>query len=178
MLAIVASTNPVKQRATLLAFQEAFGPDIEVKGVSVASGVSHQPLSDVETFRGAQNRARNARDKAPGASFWVGIEGGVADTELGMEAFGWAVIYSENAEGLARSNTFFLPPAAALAIRAGGELGPIMDELFGQHDTKQKGGAIGLLTNGIFSRQDLYQQMVLLALIPFLQPDLYNWQTL
>jgi len=30
-----------------------------------------------------------------------------------------------------------------------------------------------LLTNGLFDRQTLYQQAVLLALIPFLQPQLY-----
>ncbi len=174
MLVVVASTNPVKQRAVLLAFREAFGPDIEVRGVAVEPGVSCQPLSDEETFLGAQNRAREARKAAPQASFWAGIEGGVADTNRGMEAFGWAVVLSANGEGAARSNSFFLPPAAALAIRAGGELGPVMDELFNQHNTKQKGGAIGLLTHGIFDRQNLYEQAVLLALIPFLNPRLYG----
>lgn len=173
MRAIVASGNPIKQRAALLAFQDVFGPDIEVKGLEVNSGVGAQPLSDNETYRGARNRARQARKAAPEASFWVGIEGGIADTERGMEAFGWAVVLGAKGEGASRSNTFFLPPAAAMAIRAGGELGPVMDQLFDQHNSKQKGGAIGLLTDGIFNRQTLYQQAVLLALIPFLKPKLY-----
>lgn len=171
----VASTNPVKQMAVKQAFLLAFGQELSIQGLSVRSGVSEQPVSNEETYQGAYNRARHARRKAPLADFWVGIEGGVADTPHGMEAFGWAVVLSKGARrGAARSNTFMLPPSVALAIKAGGELGPIMDKLFDRHNSKQQGGAIGLLTNGLFDRQLLYQQAVLLALIPFLQPDLYE----
>jgi inosine/xanthosine triphosphatase len=174
MQVAVASTNPVKQRAAKAAFQQAFEQEIHILGGYAASGVSEQPLSNEETYQGAYNRARHAKLFAPEADFWVGIEGGVADLRHGMEAFGWAVVLGRGGKlGAARSNTFLLPPSVALAIRAGGELGPIMDQLFEQHNTKQQGGAVGLLTKGLFDRQTLYQQAVLLALIPFLQPELY-----
>jgi non-canonical (house-cleaning) NTP pyrophosphatase len=46
-----------------------------------------------------------------------------------------------------------------------------MDELFGTQNIKQAGGAIGLLTQHKLSRSSVYQQALILALIPFLTPD-------
>ena len=75
---VVASKNPVKARAALNGFRRVFPEEtFEVETVSVASGVSDQPLSDDETLRGARNRARAAMERVPDADAWVGLEGGV-----------------------------------------------------------------------------------------------------
>ncbi len=58
---IVSSKNPVKINATLKAFQQVFiEKKLKVKGVSVPSNISEQPISDEETRMGAYNRAENA----------------------------------------------------------------------------------------------------------------------
>ena len=48
-----------------------------------------------------------------------------------------------------------------------------MDRLFNTHNIKQKGGAIGLLTNELETRQSTYQQALVLALAPFIHRQLY-----
>lgn len=177
MIVVVASENPAKLLAVQQAFQAAFRIDAEMQGISVGSGVAEQPLSDEETFRGARNRAHNARRALPGADFWVGVEGGIEDTARGMDAFGWAYVCAPLRESHARSATFPLPPTVAQRIRAGSELGPIMDELFNKMESKKKGGAVGLLTNGLVTRDALYAQPLIMALIPFLHPGLWAQTT-
>lgn len=174
MIVVVASTNPAKILAVRQAFEAAFQAVVETRGVAVDSGVAEQPLSDEETFRGARNRARNARRAQPDADYWVGIEGGIEDTAKGMDAFGWAYVCSSTMESQARSATFPLPPTVVRSIKNGGELGPIMDELFNKKESKKKGGAVGLLTNGLITRDALYEQPLIMALIPFLQPGLWD----
>lgn len=174
MIVAVASENPAKLRAVQQAFEAAFQQSVETQGLAVESGVAEQPLSDEETFRGARNRAHNARRTMPEADFWVGIEGGIEDTPKGMDAFGWIFICSASQESQARSATFPLPPTAVRRIQNGGELGPIMDELFHEKESKKKGGAVGLLTNGLVTRDALYAQPLVMALIPFLKPELWE----
>ena len=50
-------------------------------------------------------------------------------------------------------------------------LGDVMDEVFGTDNIKQKGGAIGLLTHNQLSRSSVYYQALILALIPFVNPE-------
>jgi non-canonical (house-cleaning) NTP pyrophosphatase len=67
-----------------------------------------------------------------------------------------------------------LPSPVAEALRAGGELGPAMDQLTGQHNTKQAQGAVGILTNGLSNRQSAYGQLVAMALGPFVETAYYR----
>jgi inosine/xanthosine triphosphatase len=171
---VVASTNPVKIRAALAGFRLMFpGPTVRAEGIEVASIVSPQPRSDSEALRGAEARAARAREAAPDADAWVGIEGGVAETEAGMVAYAWVVVRSPDRVGRARTGTFFLPEAVARLVREGMELGLADDRVFGSTDSKRKTGAVGLLTGGAIDREALYQHAVALALIPFCSPDLY-----
>lgn len=174
MKIIVASTNPVKQEAVLQAFSKAFHQSISVEGMKAPSGVSDQPMTDEETLLGARNRAQYCRAQQANADFWVGIEGGIRNTDYGMEAFGWMVILNRAQESYTRSASFLLPTIIEEQINEGAELGPAMDILFKEHNSKHKGGAVGLLSNTLVSREALYEQPLILALIPFLQPQLYN----
>ena len=174
MKVIVASKNPAKIEAVRNAFAQAFSTAILVEGASVPSGVSDQPMSDEETRRGALNRAMNAKALIPDAHFWVGVEGGINPVDEGMEAFGWMAIIDAHQKSISRSASFLLPPQIARQIASGHELGPAMDALFKEKDSKKKGGAVGLLSKGLVSRAQLYEQPLLLALIPFLQKALFE----
>ena len=142
---IVASKNPVKIQAVELGFQEMFPNEkFEFEGVSVPSEVSDQPMTNQETLAGANNRASNAQATITKAHFWVGIEGGIDTVDQEMEAFAWMVIRSKNKVGKARTGAFFLPKKVQELIHKGKELGEADDIVFGDHNSKQKGGAIGL----------------------------------
>jgi inosine/xanthosine triphosphatase len=171
---IVASSNPVKVRATQSGFELMFPRHVaHMEGLEVPSAVSSQPRTDSETLHGAEARTTRARESVPTADFWVGIEGGIDETVAGMAAYAWVVVESRDAIGRARTGAFFLPEAVAQLVRDGVELGAADDLVFGHTDSKRKMGAVGLLTQGALDREALYAHAVALALIPFLSPDLY-----
>lgn len=171
---LVASANPVKRQATSAGFRLLLGARaLTVEGVAVPSGVAHQPLTDDETLRGARQRAEALRALAPTADFWVGLEGGVEPHGDTLLAFAWAVVCSRERCGRARSATFVLPDEIAHLVRAGLELGEADDRVFGRSGSKREEGAVGLLTGGAIDRAGLYAPAVALALLPFVNPDLY-----
>ena len=172
---IVASKNPVKMRAALAGFQKMFPREqFEVEGVSVPSGVKDQPTRDGETLQGAVARAEGASRTLPAADFWVGIEGGIEESNGEMEAFAWVVIKSAGGIlGKGKTGTLFLPQKVAELIRQGKELGEADDIVFGRTNSKQENGAVGILTGNAIDRTKLYADAMTLALIPFKNPELY-----
>lgn len=171
---VVASLNPVKADAVLGAFQRLF-PDekFSVRAVAVPSGVSDQPMSDAETRLGAANRARQAKTAETEADYWAGVEGGCEIQEDDLVAFAWVQILSADRESSARTAAFRLPARVKQLVAEGMELGDADDLVFGESNSKQQNGAVGLLTNNVETRTSLYEQAVVLALIPFNNPELY-----
>lgn len=172
---IVASRNPVKINAVKLGFTKMFPQkSIECIGKNVPTGVDEQPKSNKETFQGAMNRARNARHEFPEADYWVGVEGGISvDEDEQMSAFAWVIVLSEDKIGKGKTGAFYLPKPIASLIKEGKELGEADDIIFGKTNSKQKQGAVGLLTGEVINRASYYTEAVILALIPFKNPQLY-----
>jgi inosine/xanthosine triphosphatase len=176
MKVVVASRNPVKIEAARAAFAALLpDADLQMTSISVDSGVGDQPTSDEETRRGAKNRATNARENNSDADFWVGLEGGIEVFDEQLMAFAWMAILDSNGRlGCARSTTLPLPPLVRkLIIDDGLELGDANDKVFSTANSKQGGGAYGLLTDGLFTRESIYTQTLILALLPFVN-DLYS----
>jgi non-canonical (house-cleaning) NTP pyrophosphatase len=67
-----------------------------------------------------------------------------------------------------------LPPSFAAGLRAGDELGVLVDRLFGVTDSKTASGAIGLLTAGVVSRTDAFADLVAMSVAPWIHPDHYR----
>ncbi|AMM51833.1 inositol monophosphatase [Rufibacter sp. DG15C] len=171
---VVASGNPVKVSAALGGLQQMLPhATIETVSVTVPSGVADQPMTDAETLTGALNRVQNAKEAHPEADAWVGIEGGVDYLQGELATFAWVVIQTEDLVGKARSGTFFLPKAVQELVEQGMELGAANDQIFSRTNSKQKGGAIGILTHEVLDRKQLYEQAVILALVPHKNRELY-----
>lgn len=171
---IIASTNPVKIAAAENGFRRLFPAQaIETRSVAVPSGVSVQPRTDTETLQGALNRATNAQRAVPDADYWFGIEGGLEDDGADMLAFAWIVVQSHDRISKGRTGAFCLPRAIVDLVRQGKELGEADDLIFGQSNSKQAAGAVGLLTDNVIDRARLYEHAVILALIPFKNEALY-----
>jgi len=115
-----------------------------------------------------------AKEEKPNADYWVGIEGGIENTNDGMAVFAWIVIHSKTQIGLAKTASFFLPPRVQMLVNEGKELGHADDIVFGVTNSKQSSGALGLLTDDVLNRTDLYRPAVIMALIPFLKPEYYS----
>jgi inosine/xanthosine triphosphatase len=169
----VGSLNPVKIAAVRAVVQRVW-PEAVVTGMAVESGVSHQPLSDDEAIAGATRRAHLALAAASG-DLGVGLEGNTVDMTHGMFTTGWAAVVDRTGTlSLGSSGRLPLPDRVAQGVRQGRELGPLMDELVGDTNTKQRQGAVGILTNGLFTRQAALEIAVLYALAPFLNPLYQN----
>jgi inosine/xanthosine triphosphatase len=179
---VVGSTNPVKLESARNAFQQIFsGKTINVHGLNVPSGVSIQPLGDAETQQGATQRAKSAYDlyhqnHSVYPDFSVGLEGGIQRVHSDVadfDCFAWAAIFDGKRIGTARSASFLLPRQIGELLNSGLELGEADDAVFGTTNSKQKQGTIGQLTNGLISRTQYYEPIVILAYVPFFWPTLY-----
>ena len=171
---VVASKNPVKINAVRRGFNRMFPDQVfQIQGIGVASGVSDQPMSDQSSRQGAITRAQNAMEAVPAADYWVGVEGGCKTQDADLVAFAWIVVLAQHAKGSARTAQFRLPKEVQRLVEGGLELGDADDRVFGRTNSKQKSGAVGLLTSDVVTRTTLYEQAVILALIPFKNPNLY-----
>ena len=178
MIIAVGSTNPVKINAVTVA-ASATWPQVRVEGVEVGSGVSEQPMSDEETRLGAQNRAKivfeqmsqklasenaNNLQKSP-QLLAIGLEGGVfqgKDNHLWSTV--WAAVWDNQQLYEANGARFKVPSIIADPILAGGEMGPILSELFAGADIKRTNGAIGIITQNFVDRTEEYTAIAKLAL--------------
>ncbi|KAK8791043.1 hypothetical protein WA158_005674 [Blastocystis sp. Blastoise] len=188
-IVLVGSTNKVKINACNLAFTKCF-PNIEFEfvGVSCSSDVPDQPFGD-ETRLGAINRAKNAladwkktHDHLP--DFVVGLEGGLREETFdyginyyheGMILFAWMAVYSPLLDkwGLGQTGEFMIPPEISKLVKGGMELGKADDTFYGKHNTGHTNGTIGILTHDIIDRTEYYKHALIMALIPFMNINMY-----
>jgi len=172
----VGSKNPLKVQAAEDALSVLFPDNIfECIGVGAPSGVADQPMTDRETKEGALNRLCYIQNEYKDGDFWVAMEGGVEDLSGDLTSFAWVVVTNGHILGESRTATFVLPKKVReLVVELGMELGDADDVVFAKENSKQKDGAVGILTNGIESRATYYAHAMRLALIPFVRSDLYN----
>ena len=141
-------------------------------GVSAVSGVADQPMSEAETRLGAINRVQHClsmikQDSIKPADYVVAFEGGVDAFTDGPATFAYVAISNGSQRVVGRSGNLLIPPSVYTALQCGQELGHVIDAMYGTHNIKQKGGAIGLLTKGLATRQSVYVTAMLMAMSAF-----------
>jgi inosine/xanthosine triphosphatase len=166
----IGSTNPAKTTAARTICERAF-PGCTVVPVDVPSGVPEQPIGSEETSTGARNRARAALAAVAGARMGMGLEGGVDPDGSLINCV--VVVEAGGRENETWGVRFSLPPSVVTRVLKGEELGPVMDDVSGRTESKKHLGAIGILTNGLFTRAEMWQGPLACALMPFLHPELY-----
>lgn len=75
--------------------------------------------------------------------------------------------------GTAKTGTFALPSLVAALVKQGMELGDADDAVFSRVKSKHGGGTVGLLSDGLIDRSHYYEHALILAMIPWIRPDLY-----
>ncbi|MCO7188647.1 MULTISPECIES: inosine/xanthosine triphosphatase [unclassified Pseudoalteromonas] len=171
---LVGSKNPVKVNAARQIFTQYYPDhDIQCEGLHAPSGVADQPLGEPDTLLGAQNRVHHLVDHHT-ADYYCAMEGGAHQFAYGPATFAFVVISDGLKESVGRSANLPLPQRIYDALLGGEELGHVMDRMFDTDNIKQKGGAIGLLTNHLATRESAYTQALLLAMAPFNHAELYS----
>lgn len=151
-----------KNRAKVEAVKQSFQylGHVQFIETNVPSEVSAQPFSDDETMQGAVNRAKNALVKEQ-ADIGIGLEGGVMETEESCFLCNWGALVDRNYEvTVAGGAKIPLPMEIYEELKKGKELGEIMEIYANQHDVRQNEGAIGILTNGMVTRTEMYEHIL------------------
>ena len=176
MKVLVGSENSVKIQSVKEDFLTFF-EHVEVEGISVDTGVPHQPVND-ETFEGAKHRAENVKrindQQNLDATFFVGIEGGVL--QLQDRWFSVNVVYildSHNRDSFATTGLYELPNALSKELLMKKDLGYAMEELASNNYAARERGTVAFLTGGKMDRFQNQVQGITLALIPFVNDNLY-----
>jgi len=164
MRIVIGSKNPAK----ITAVQNSFGQeDTEFTSIDIPSGVNDQPFSDEETIRGAVNRAVGALKHGNG-DIGIGLEGGVQETSHGLLLCNWGALAASGREPvIAGGARFLLPEEVAVRLRAGEELGPVMDDYAKKKNVRKQEGAVGIFTNGLVNRVDMFTHVTSLLVGQF-----------
>jgi len=157
----IGTKNPAKINAVEQALMKMDYADVYIEGISVPSNVSVQPFGDEETLQGALNRAIAAQ-KLSDSSIGIGLEGGVVETTHGLFVCNWGSLYdpSLNEPIHAGGARIRLPDEIANEVRAGLELGPVMQNFSQKESIRQKEGAVGIFTNGRMNRGTMFSHIV------------------
>lgn len=157
MKIIIGSNNPAKITAVKSAFHYQ---QSEFLSLDIPSGVSDQPFSDNETIKGAINRALGALQKGNG-DIGIGLEGGVHESEHGLLLCNWGALAASNMEPIiAGGARFLLPEEISVRLRAGEELGPVMDDYAKRENVRKHEGAVGVFTNGLINRAEMFSHIM------------------
>src|SRR5690554_2592974 len=157
MKIIVGSKNPTKIKAVQDVFKTA-----EIHSLDVPSNVSPQPFSDEETRIGAINRADYCANSTSDA-IGVGLEGGVMYIDQQLYLCNWgALITPCNKIFTASGARILLPKEIAIQLKAGSELGDLMDGYALKKEVSKKEGAIGIFTNNLITRKEMFEHVMVL----------------
>lgn len=166
----VGTANQVKVEAVRTVMNKIFGP-IELDSGEVESGVGLEPFGD-DVLKGAVARAKGCLE---GFDLGIGIEAGIQQGDDGLydvqqcaivDAMGWVTH--------GHGSGFRYPPCIEEELRKGRSVGEIVDDMFRLEKNGHKGGAIGLLTDGLLKRKELTEQAVMAAMVPRIRLDLYR----
>lgn len=175
MRVAIGSDNPVKIAAVKTAFKRAWPKKKFVFiGIKVNSGISHQPMSDKETIKGAKNRAKKAL-KLLRADFGVGLEGGIQKIDGKWFDCGWIVVINKNGTlGIGSSLRMHVPPKMMKHVRKGMEIGLIDDLFFNVKNSKKGKGHFGLMSKNLITRKKGYVDGSVSALVRFISNQLFD----
>lgn len=166
MIIAVGTKNKAKLSAVEQALKQlAAYSSIKVEGISVPSHVSEQPFDDEETLLGAVNRAVAAQQSLQ-ASIGIGLEGGVVETSQGLFICNWGALSDPMLPDpiTAGGARLRLPDHVADQLRAGFELGPVMEQFSHKSEIRQQEGAVGVFTNERVTRAAMFSHIVTLLI--------------
>lgn len=174
----VGSKNKVKINAVkdaLKLYPDLFKNPI-IKGVDVNIQKFGHPKNFRETIDGAINRAKKSFNNC---DYSIGSEGGlikVHKTESGYMEINVCAVYNGSKTYIGLSPAFEWPVQVTKLILANKSDASLAFNQLGLTNSRklgaQKGGIIGMLTNGRMTREDQIKYSIIMALIYLEKPDL------
>ena len=176
MKILMGTKNPGKIEGAKSAFSNYYD-EVEIEGISVESEVGAQPVNE-EILQGAKNRVKNikkyALEHGIEADFYVASEAGIYNLLGEWIDINAAVI--EDKEGMQSVGTSAgcQIPNQYVDDIINAELGVVMDQIFSKHGLNKGKGGISILTHDQISRIDLTKQAFIMALIKFINGEIWK----
>ena len=176
MIVRVGSTRPAKVDGAREALDAIARIDLRFAGFQLQSeDLTHiaprQPMSVAEILDGAVARASAL---AADGALAVGVEGGLHEVRAGVWSLqSWAAATDGQRWGYGAGPSLVLPDAVVTRVRAGEELGDVIDGLVGGH-VRGTRGAWGVLTRDLVGRREAFRLAVLAAFAPFYNPQAWG----
>jgi inosine/xanthosine triphosphatase len=157
--------------------------EAEIIARSVRTDAPAMPLTDEQLMRGARDRALAVREllmrEGACAQIYVGLEGGFHSVSLDGSWItflrGWAYATDGERGSFGASPSIEVPEAIARRVADGGrELGPIMDEVAGEHDVRSRQGAWGVFSRDLLTRSESFEAALIAAFAPFYNEKFYT----
>ena len=176
MKVLIGTQNPAKIEGAKNTFLKFF-KEVDIVGVNVSSNVPEQPFNE-EVLQGARNRVLGLKEYAKvnniKADFYVAVEAGIVDYFDEYINFNIAVIENEEGiESVGISQGFPVPKRLIEEIKEK-SLGKVMDRVFSGDNLGSKVGGISFLTKGQVERKDIVENAFTMALIKFINGDLWK----
>lgn len=199
LVILVGSTRHAKVEGTREALAAIASVDarfgrVELRAFDVTSVAPRMPMTEAEIVGGARERAAAIVRSAPSGDTWyaVGLEGGLDPVSVpagippGRETTAsspvtavryalrsWACVTDGSAWSYGAGGVVLVPDDVAEAVRAGRELGDVVDGHAGAH-VRGTRGAWGVLTCDLVTRQDAFRLAVVSAFAPFYNTSLFR----
>ncbi|MBS4200045.1 DUF84 family protein [Bacillus sp. FJAT-49732] len=155
----VGSKNPAKIKAAETVLRK-IGYINELIPLDAPSNVSGMPFSDEETIRGAMNRAEYCLTQGD-VDIAIGLEGGVTETPHGLFLINYGALAEKGKKTIVAGGARIkLPEEIAARLRAGEELGPVMEDYSKIKNVRTKEGAVGIFTHGMVNRDEMFMHIM------------------
>ncbi|TQR18403.1 DUF84 family protein [Psychrobacillus vulpis] len=163
MKILIGTNNRAKTKA-VQSISSIYYPKASFENKDVPSLVSNQPMSNEETRQGAINRAKQLMENSE-ATFGIGLEGGVNEMNDTMYICNWGALATSDGKIFTATGAGIpIPEEIAIQLKAGAELGPVMDVYTNKNDIRHDEGAIGVFTDGFVKRSDMFEHIMLLLI--------------
>lgn len=131
-------------------------PADEIRSIAVSSNVLKQPITSEMTRTGAIHRATNGLSVAT-VDYSIGLEGGVTFIDGELYVCNWGALATASGEIFTASGGLIpLPKSFIEPILQGEELATLMEQYTNIRDIGSQEGAIGMFTQGLVTREQVY----------------------
>ena len=176
MKILMGTKNPGKIEGAKEAFEKYFD-NVEIEGIAVDSEVGNQPFNQ-EILQGAKNRVKNLKKYAAEnqikADYYISSEAGITNSLGEWIAINCAVIEDKNGlQSVGTSQGYPIPDQYIEEIKEL-DLGKVMDKLFSGKELNKGKGGISYLTKNEVSRIDLTKNAFVMALIKYINGNIWR----
>ena len=132
-----------------------------------------EPNGEEELYAQLEEALIECRKQEPGAAYYIAMEGGVVERKDGLHELAMVLASEGTRLDLVRSDavSFPIPEKIAVKVRAGMPFAQAVESITNIFGIKEGGGFIGMLTNNIVTKEDLYFQPTSVVLSRLFRDD-------